>query len=224
MPRARHSHIIETLNPNLKAPHILRRSEQIGRLMTEVQRYYLDMGLVFADADAPAGAQENNELRVGKIAASGPINEGGLQFTVARCEEQEFSDATRPRLSEQVDGICGLVILDKRGPGGVKNPCQAEVHTPLELLEFDVREEERGNGLGKALLRYALANAHPEDPMVLDYVECNAPAQAMYERWGFEETGERFNHGIFATPGGVSVQNVAMQTTVGDLLNHLGAK
>lgn len=218
MPRNPHEHVVQTINPAKLQPDLLRSSEQIGHLMTEVQRYYLDMGLVFVDTDPPAGSLENNEWRMGKLAGSGPINEGGSQFTVARCVE------ANGKLSRLLDGICGLVILSKKDAEGNLNPCLGE-HTPLELVEFDVRESQRGMGLGKEMLRFALKAAHPEDKMVLDFVECNDPARAMYERWGFRYAPEDpFTHGIFATTEGQSVHNIPMESTVGDLQSHLGMR
>jgi ribosomal protein S18 acetylase RimI-like enzyme len=97
------------------------------------------------------------------------------------------------------------------------------VHTPTEILEFDVHAQERGQGLGRSLLRFALDTVHPEDDLLLDVSEGNVSAQRYYERLGFTFTdNEPQDHGIFANPDGSPHYHLQMSAPMSIVGQNLG--
>ncbi len=61
-----------------------------------------------------------------------------------------------------------------------------------EIFNIAVAPEQRGRGVGEALLRHALAAAAGEaDCVFLEVRESNGPARSLYEKLGFTFTGRR---------------------------------
>jgi ribosomal-protein-alanine N-acetyltransferase len=85
------------------------------------------------------------------------------------------------------DEVCGFVLLDMRGPlaGYIQSIC--------------VRSDQRGRGLGTALLGWAERRIHRESPNVFLCVSSfNAAARRLYERLGYEAVGSLAD---FVVPG-----------------------
>lgn len=81
----------------------------------------------------------------------------------------------------EVDGaVCGFVEL--RETGGL-----------VEVVNLELGAAWRGRGLGTAILRDVIRDAHPR-PVVLQVLKANPRARKLYERLGFEPTGETATH------------------------------
>jgi len=200
-----HEHIIEPIRPaELSPAELLRRTEQIGVLMMNVQRFYTDeLGLVRIDLDAPPASHEDTVWRIPRLAASKGLCIAGREFTIAHRLEPGRAGAPAER-SSVLDGICGMALLTK------ETGCTATTHTKTELYEFDVVKEDRGAGLGKLLLSKALEAVHPQDELYLNVAEANEYAMDYYSKLGFGFTGEEIANSLFEYPDGSTAYHVAM--------------
>ncbi|TWP47556.1 GNAT family N-acetyltransferase [Lentzea tibetensis] len=79
-----------------------------------------------------------------------------------------------------VDGQDAGVLIVERRPAEV---C---------LARIEIHPGHQGRGVGTRLVEDLLAEArHRDQPLVLEVIEANHRAQALYERLGFVETGRR---------------------------------
>ena len=198
---------IDRIDPRtMTAGQQLRFAEQAGHLMVGVQRFYMrELGLRRIDTDPPPGSREDNERRLKTVQHSGRVQIDGTQFIASRYLE---GDGTP---SERLDGLAGMIVLTK--PNYL---CVTGQHRATEILEFDVTEHERDQGIGSALLRAAVTEIHVEDKVVLDVAEPNTDAIGYYERHGFDMTGVEFSHGVF------DVTHLGMSVPARDLYENLG--
>lgn len=84
-----------------------------------------------------------------------------------------------------------------------------------ELLTIAVDPKKRGRGLGRALLAAAFADLamSPVRTMFLEVDETNAPAIALYRRFGFADIGRR--KGYYPKPDGSAATALVMQAAIG---------
>lgn len=84
-----------------------------------------------------------------------------------------------------------------------------------ELLTIAVDPKRRGRGLGRALLSAAFADLamSPVKTMFLEVDETNAPAIALYRRFGFVEIGKR--KGYYPKPDGSAATALVMRAPIG---------
>lgn len=84
-----------------------------------------------------------------------------------------------------------------------------------ELLTIAVDPKRRGKGLGGALLSAALADLamSPVRAMFLEVDETNAPAVALYRRFGFVQIGTR--KGYYPKPDGSAATALVMRAPIG---------
>ncbi|HSD56367.1 MAG TPA: GNAT family N-acetyltransferase [Candidatus Saccharimonadales bacterium] len=211
-----HDHIIERIRPqDMTEQDIARVAGQVGNLMVEVQRYYTDdLGLVRIDTDDPPASMGDMLPRFDRIHSSGELSTQRFSFTVARrIERGRAGAAGKP--SEVMDGICSMVVLKK------SQGCVQDRHTTTELYEFDTRAAERGQGLGRSVLAYALGEVHPEDQLVLDVAESNTNAIDLYRKLGFSFTGQTFAHEIFENSDGTTAQHLEMTSAAATVQEQL---
>jgi ribosomal-protein-alanine N-acetyltransferase len=130
--------------------------------------------------------------------------------TAAHWSEQQYQQLFQPG----VDGPERLVLIaeaslsDPSVPGE-SNTADARILGFLvahhiapewELENIVVTQSARRNGLGKRLFDALLTRAKEtnSDSIFLEVRESNAPARALYESTGFEQTGRRKSY--YATP------------------------
>ncbi|WP_417578917.1 ribosomal protein S18-alanine N-acetyltransferase [Pelagibacterium sp.] len=84
-----------------------------------------------------------------------------------------------------------------------------------ELLTIAVDPKMRGRGLGAALLAAAFADLamSPVKTLFLEVDETNAPALALYHRFGFAPIGKR--KGYYPKPDGSAATALVMRATIG---------
>jgi diamine N-acetyltransferase len=90
-------------------------------------------------------------------------------------------------VAERDDELAGYArTLDGDAPSGV------DARRPRELARLYVRASALGTGLGRALMRRVLDDAHAagHDALWLGVWEHNARARRFYARWHFTEVGE----------------------------------
>ena len=108
-------------------------------------------------------------------------------------EQASFPDPWSPAMLEaELDTAFARVYAAEAG-GRVQGYCiLRRVFGEGEIFNIAVAPEERGKGLGEALLRHALAEAAADcDFVFLEVRESNAPARGLYEKLGFEAVGKR---------------------------------
>lgn len=97
-------------------------------------------------------------------------------------------------------GVCGWLLATSRdqpdqgpGPGFILLRIAAD---EAEVLTFCVASEQRRAGLGSRLLTTALPRLRlfGAQRVLLEVAEDNAPALALYRRFGFTEVGRRPNY------------------------------
>jgi len=193
-----HPHIaIDKLPNDLDFRNRMRVAEKLSYFMVGIQDYYEDsLGLTRVDTDPRPGTHDELYLRIGYLERAEKNNH---EYFLA---QRLTADGA---VSESVSAIHGLLILTK--------PPQQKC---VEITEFDVVEHERRSGLGKALLKHAFGDVPGDTLVQLDVAETNANAQAIYARYGFEQSGEPAHHGIF------DVAHVPMSVEASVLKEHLG--
>lgn len=84
-----------------------------------------------------------------------------------------------------------------------------------ELLTIAVDPKARNKGLGRALLAAAFADLamSPVRTMFLEVDETNAPAIALYKRYGFAEIGQR--KAYYPKPDGSKATALVMRAAIG---------
>lgn len=84
-----------------------------------------------------------------------------------------------------------------------------------ELLTIAVDKARRGRGLGRALLEAAFADLAMSGArtMFLEVDEANAPAIALYRRFGFTEVARR--EAYYRKPGGAAATALVMRADLG---------
>jgi hypothetical protein len=170
------------------------------------QFYMGKLGLMRISTD-PLPLHDDTDLpwRIGRMQASGPIQEKGLEFFGA------FEVDDNGAISSDDAALVALLVLRK--PSGL---CGPEGHSRTEILEWDSFGPRR---LGRVLLRSAAAHIHPQDKVIADVVESNEDAIKLYERLGFTKGFllPRDEDAIFDT------QHIRYLTTGRDLRRVLGA-
>jgi ribosomal protein S18 acetylase RimI-like enzyme len=195
---------IESIPPDLDDRTRRIRAQQLGALMGHVQHFYTDtLGLDRIDPDPYPGTDADIEWRMDRLQSVGPVQQVGREI-IAAIQTAEDGD----KLSESPDAMKGLLVLLK--PFGI---CTDEGHQPTEILEWDVKAEAQGRGIGRAML--AGADIHPQDEVILDVAETNLAAQKIYTSYGFvfDPKIEPMQHGVFDT------RHLRMRSR-GDLLQH----
>jgi ribosomal-protein-alanine N-acetyltransferase len=84
-----------------------------------------------------------------------------------------------------------------------------------ELLTIAVDPKKRGHGLGRALLSAVFADLtmSPVKTLFLEVDETNAPAIALYRRFGFADIGTR--KGYYPKPDGSAATALVMAAPIG---------
>lgn len=197
-----HPHIaIDKLPNDLDFHKRMRVAEKLSYFMVGIQDYYEDsLGLTRVDTDPRPGTRDELYLRMGYLERAEKNNH---EYFLA---QRLTADGA---ISESVSAIQGLLMLTKlnQSPEGQQQ---------VEITEFDVVEHERRSGLGRALLRHAFGDVAGDTLVQLDVAETNANAQAIYARYGFEQSGEPAHHGVF------DVAHVPMSVEASVLKEHLG--
>jgi ribosomal-protein-alanine N-acetyltransferase len=136
--------------------------------------------------------------------AAGPHLPAGLELRLARpsdlphlaaLERQAFPDPwSELALGEELADPHGIFLV-VAAPGGapVAYALFRVVADEAEILTFAVAAAERRRGLGSGLLRQGLARARAAGARAC-YLEVragNAPARALYGRFGFRQVGRR---------------------------------
>lgn len=201
---------IERIAPPLDPLTLRLRARQVSQFMVGVHQYYKwDLRLRHIDTDPPPDPRNNalTEWRMGRLTASGQVEEDGLEFLAAFALRNDGTPVGR------LDAIKALLVLDKP-----ERLCGPNGHTPTRILEWDVDGALRGQGLGRAILRAGVIGIHAEDPVILDVSKDNPDAIAVYEHYGFERdlTVPPQELGVFAT------QHLRYGTTAQALLGKLG--
>lgn len=183
---------VERIDPNASRGLLRVRARQVSAFMNTVHRYYRDeLGLTRIDPDPYPSPRDHRETswRISRFRASGFVEERGLEFLAA------FHLDDDGRAHTDTDALVGLLVMRK--PEGL---CTGGLHTPTEILEWDVskRYRRQGIGLGRFLLRQGIQSVHPEDMVTLDVAETNMNARAVYERYGFTYIdADARHHGLF---------------------------
>lgn len=83
-----------------------------------------------------------------------------------------------------------------------------------EVLSLGVHPECRLNGIGRALLRASMVEAHQSgvQEIFLEVAEDNEPARKLYEAAGFEKVGIR--PGYYQRPGGINAAAHTMRRSL----------
>jgi|GEM_PF-1541995 len=195
---------IESIPPDLDDETRLIRATQLGTFMGHIQFFYTDkLGLTRVDPDPYPGTEADIAWRMDRLSSVGPVQQKGKEI-IAAIQTTEDGRV----LSDSPDAIKGLLVVTKS-----ERLCTEDGHQPTEILEWDVAEEQRSMGIGRAML--AGADIHPQDEVILDVAETNFEAQRIYTRYGFvfDPTVEPIEHGVFDT------RHLRMRSR-GDLLQH----
>lgn len=125
-----------------------------------------------------------------------PMQPGDVE-EVARLEEQIFSDAwSKEAFLEELSSPFALLFTAKENgelAGYLALRC---VLDEGEITNIAVSPAFRRHGCGKILMEQALlcAKQHGLCRLMLEVRKSNAPAIALYERFGFARVGERRNY------------------------------
>lgn len=206
---------IERIDPGISDELVRVRARQITDFMRRVVHpyYEVELGCTFIDTDPRPNPDDSQHLewRQRRVRASGPVQHTGLSYIGAFM----LDGAGLPRIDD--DAMVGMLVLAKPD---FNQLCREDQHTPTEIIEFDVESAPgrlyRGIGLGRELLRFGMADVHPEDQVRLMVADVNTNAQAVYANYGFEFTGERESLEVF------DVVHFEMTADGGQLRQRLG--
>src|SRR5947208_1894508 len=108
-------------------------------------------------------------------------------FNLAQ-QEMELSDSRSTFLIAEIDGVA--VGYARLHAGDVSKSVEGE--RPIELVRLYVSAEWHGRGVGEALMRACISDAHEEGyrTLWLGVWEHNSRARAFYRKWAFHEVGE----------------------------------
>ena len=111
-----------------------------------------------------------------------------VHFSVAQQTAELAHPASTFLIAEVDSQAAGYAKLHAGEP-----PKDIEVAKPIELVRLYVSQEWLGRGVGEALMRACLDEAHTAgaETLWLGVWERNARAQAFYRKWDFRAVGER---------------------------------
>lgn len=206
MPRP--DYIISSINSSDDERVLRLRAEQLSWFTAAViHKFYMaDLGLTRIDTDPPPGDPRDIPWRVEKLRSAGLIQLAGLEYIGA------FARDGSGGISEDVSALRALLVLCK--PEGL---CARGRHAPTQIAEWDVAEDDRGRGFGKALLQRA--DIHPADEVILDVARPNIAARGIYEHFGFafDSSVPPMRHGIF------DVEHLRMHAPGATFLANIGS-
>jgi ribosomal protein S18 acetylase RimI-like enzyme len=138
------------------------------------------------------------------------LREAPYAFASTYAREAAFPEQTWRERATSGNSIVAYLPEFDRGPVGLVASIE-EIHDELELVSMWVRPQARGRQVGSALVEAIVERARRSRvPRVHLWVtESNKPARGLYERCGFNPTGERQ-----PLPSDPALMELAMARTV----------
>jgi ribosomal protein S18 acetylase RimI-like enzyme len=198
---------IEIIPSNLDEAALYRASLEVSCFMRDtVHTYYTDeLGLKYIDPDPASATPEEIAWRMGRIRSAEVENR---EYMIARYLYGE------PAMSPTA-ALAGLLVTQR-----VTEHEDDVAEDFIDIIEWDVAKEERGNavrrGLGGIMLRRKFRFVDEDMGVTLDVAEANAHARAIYEHYGFQQYAEPVEYGVFDT------KHIPLATEAGILKHKLG--